>query len=63
MKRDIKGHKPDWPPIPNYPYRILIVRGLGSRKTNPLLNIINQRSCTIKFIYMLKICMKQDTNF
>ena len=30
-----------WPYIPDHPYRILIIRGSGSRKTNALLNVIN----------------------
>ena len=32
-----------WPYIPDHPYRILIVDGSGSRKTNALLNIINNQ--------------------
>ena len=37
----IKKHKPNWPEIPDHPYRILIVGGSGSGKTNALLNLIN----------------------
>ena len=40
-KEDIKEHNPKWPEIPDHPYRILIVGGPGSRKTNALLNLIN----------------------
>ena len=40
-KEDIKEHNPKWPEIPDHPYRILIVGGSGSRKTNALLNLIN----------------------
>ena len=36
-----KKHNKKWPFIPDYPYRILIIGGSGSRKTNPLLNLIN----------------------
>ena len=36
-------HNPKWPYIPDYPYRILIVGGSGSGKTNPLLNLINNQ--------------------
>ena len=32
-----------WPYIPDHPYRILIVGGAGSRKTNALLNLINNQ--------------------
>ena len=31
-------HNPDWPYIPDYPYRILIIEGSGSGKTNLMLN-------------------------
>ena len=34
-------HNSNWPYIPDHPYRILIVGGSGSRKTNALLNLIN----------------------
>ena len=34
-------HNENWPYIQDYPYRILIIGGLGSRKTNALLNLIN----------------------
>ena len=32
-----------WPSIPDHPYRILIIGGLGSGKTNTLLNLKNER--------------------
>ena len=31
-----------WPYIPDHPYRILIIGGSGSEKTNTLLNLINK---------------------
>ena len=31
----------NWPYIPDHPYRILILGGSGSRKTDVLLNLIN----------------------
>ena len=40
-KEDIKEHNPTWPKIPDHPYRILLIGGSGSRKTNALLNLIN----------------------
>ena len=40
-KEDIKEHNPNWPNIPDHPYRILIFGGSGSGKTNALLNLIN----------------------
>ena len=36
-------HNLKWPYIPNHPYRILIVGGSGSGKTNALLNLINNQ--------------------
>ena len=35
-----KDHNLKWPFIPDYPYRILIIGGSGSGKTNALLNLI-----------------------
>ena len=32
-----------WSYIPDNPYRILIIRGSGSRKTNALLNLVNNQ--------------------
>ena len=36
-------HNSKWPYIPDHPYRILIVGGSGSVKTNALLNLIGTR--------------------
>ena len=36
-------HKKNWPYIPNYPYRILIIEGSRSGKTNLLLNLIENQ--------------------
>ena len=33
----------NWPYIPDHPYRILILRGSGSGKTNALLSLINNQ--------------------
>ena len=38
-----KQHNSKWPHIPDHPYRILIVGGSGSLKTNALLNLINNQ--------------------
>ena len=46
------NHNPNWPYIPDYPYRILIVGGLGSGKTNMLLNLIKYRRSDIDRIYL-----------
>ena len=36
-------HNLKWSNIPDHPYRILIVGGSGSRKTNALSNLINNQ--------------------
>ena len=36
-------HNLKWPYIPDHRYRILIVGGSGSGKTNALLNLINNQ--------------------
>ena len=38
-----KEHNENWPYILDHPYRILIVGGSGSGKTNTLLNLINEQ--------------------
>ena len=40
---NIIEHNSKWPYIPDHPYRILIIGGAGSRKTNALLNLINNQ--------------------
>ena len=36
-------HNDKWPYIPDHPYRILIIGGPGSGKTNTLLNLMNEQ--------------------
>ena len=38
-----KKHNKNWPYIPDHPYRIFIIGGSGSGKTNTLLNLINEQ--------------------
>ena len=38
-----KKHTEKWPYMPDHPYRILIIGGSGSGKTNTLLNLINEQ--------------------
>ena len=40
IKANTKEHNPSLPPIPDYPYRTLIIRGSGSGITNSLFTII-----------------------
>ena len=56
-KENMKEHNPNGLQITDHLYRILIIGGSVSEKTNALTNQI-----LIKFIYMLMICMKQNTN-
>ena len=39
-----KKHNEKWPYIPDHPYRVLMIGGSGSRKTNTLLNLINKQN-------------------
>ena len=39
-----KEHNEKWPYIPDHPYRVLIIGGSGSGKTNALLNLINEQN-------------------
>ena len=41
-KENIKEHHSNWPQIPDYPYRILIIGSSRSRKANSLFNVISQ---------------------
>ena len=40
---NIIEHNSKWPYIPDHPYRVLIIGGSGSGKTNALLNLINNQ--------------------
>ena len=42
-KENIKENNSNWSQIPDYPYRILIIGGSGSGKTNSLFNLISQQ--------------------
>ena len=39
-----KEHNQKWPHIPDHPYRLLIIGGSRSGKTNALLNLINEQN-------------------
>ena len=61
-KENIKEHNPNWPQIPDHPYRILKIPGSGSGKTNSLFNLTNQQLDIEKIYFVLKI-LKQIINF
>ena len=46
------NHNPDWPNIPDHLYRILIIGGSGSAKTNVLLDLIKHQRPDIDKIYL-----------
>ena len=39
-----KKHNEKWPYIPDHPYKVLIIGGSGSGKTNALVNLINEQN-------------------
>ena len=39
-----KKHNEKWPFMPGHPYRIIVIGGSGSRKTNALNNLINEQN-------------------
>ena len=46
------NHNPNWSYIPDHPYRILIIGGSGSRKTNMLLKLIKHQRLDIDKIHL-----------
>ena len=42
-KENIKEHNPNWSPIPDHPYRVLIIGSSRSGEKNSLFNLINQQ--------------------
>ena len=49
-----KEQNETWSYIPYHPYRILIIGGSGSRKTNTLLNLIKEQDDTDKMYLYTK---------
>ena len=45
-----KEQNEKWPYIPDHPYRILIIGGTRSGKTNALINFINEQKTSTKFV-------------
>ena len=47
-----RNYNPNWPYISNHSYKILIIGGLGSGKTNVLLNLIKHQRSDIRKIHL-----------
>ena len=54
------NNNPNWPYIPDYPYRVLIIGGSGSGKTNVLLNLIKHQQPDVNRIYLYIIDPLKD---
>ena len=53
-----KKHSEKWLYIPDHPYRILIISGSRSGKTNTLLNLINEQRGIDKIYFYAKYLSK-----
>ena len=62
-EEDIKEHNSNWPEIPDHPYRILIVGGYESGKTNALLNVINHEPDINKVYLYAKDLYQENINY
>ena len=62
-KENIKERNPNWPQIPDHPYRILIIGDSGSWKTNSLFNLINEEPDTDKIYLYAKDPCKAEYQF
>ena len=51
INKNKTSHNPNWPYIPDHPYRILIIGGLGSGRTNTLKLIDNQPDIDKIYLY------------
>ena len=51
-------HNLKWPYIPDHPYRILVIGGSGSGKTNALLNLTDNQLDIDKIYLYTKISTK-----
>ena len=58
-----KEHNENWPYISDHPYRILIIGGSKSRKTNALINLINEQDDIDKIYLYAKDLSKRKYEF
>ena len=59
-KENTKVDKPNWPQIPDQPYRILIICSSGPGKINALLNLINCEPAIVKIYLHAKYRYKTE---
>ena len=53
-EQELRSHNKNWPYIPDHSYRILIIVGSGSGKTNLLLNLIENQPDIDKIYFYAK---------
>ena len=58
-----KKHNEKWPYIPDHCYRILIIGGFGSGKTNGLLNLIKEQDDINKIYFYAKYLSEPKYEF
>ena len=63
LKENIKERDRNWSQIPDHPYRILIIGGSGSGKTNSLFNLINQEPDFDNIYLYVKDLYEANINF
>ena len=65
-KRNVSENNPDWLQVLDHPYKILVIGGLVSVKTNALLNLVKYQNDDdyniIHKTYVLNSQMKQNIN-
>ena len=58
-----RKYNPDWPYIPDHSYKILIIGGSGSGKTNALVSLINKQPDIDKIYLYAKDPYKDNYQF
>ena len=58
-----KEHNEKWPNIPDHPYRIVIIGGSGSGKTNTLLHLIKKQDDIDKIYFYAKYLSEPKYKF
>ena len=60
MNKNNKEQNENWPYIPDHSYRVFIIGGSGTVKTNGLLNLIKEQDDIDKiYLYAKFICMQK----